>query len=176
MGTAYGQVIDYLFSGTVTVASSPLFGQALKPQLATVDENVVLADNLYTSQGPIDSDSVVTIGRESLDVATSTDTRVYLTLGAYKIEEAFDIPILIMVRGNGPAQKPVRDRALGLFNAIAHFVQQDLTLGGVLLDGRSGMISDYQITQTETEDDEAGGAMQAVEIAVTLHCRNHYTP
>jgi hypothetical protein len=176
MGSAYGQVIDYLFAGTVAVAASPLFGQALKPQLADIDPNVVLTDNLYTPLGAVDSDSVVAIGRESLEVATSTDTRVYLTMGAFKIDETFDVPILIMARGVGPAQKPIRDRAIGLFDALAHFVQQDLTLGGVLLGGRSAVISDYVITQTELAEDQGGGAMQTVDIAVTLHCANHYIP
>lgn len=176
MGTAYGQAIDYLFSGTVTVATSTLFGQTMKTQLTAVDPNIVLSDNFYSPSEWLNSDSVVAIGRNSLDVATAQTTRVFLTLGALRIEETFDIPILIMTRGPGPEQKPIRDKALGLFDAVAHFLQQDLTLGGVLLNGRNAVISDYQITQTETEDDSGGGAMQTVEIAVTLQCKNHYIP
>lgn len=176
MGTAYGQVTDYLFAGTIVPAGSPLVGQSLKTQLAVVDSNVSLTDNYYTPGELIGGDSFVAVGRNSVDSATSSSARVYLALGALKIEEQFDVPVLILTRGPGPQQKPIRDKAIGLLDAFIHWVQQDLTLGGVLLNGRSAVISDYQITQTETGDDSAGAAMQTVEIAVTLQCKNLYQP
>jgi len=175
VGTAYGQVTDYLFTGTI-VTAGPLTGQALKTQLALVDANVSLTDNYYTPGELIGGDSFVAIGRNSVDAASSSSSRVYLALGALKIEEQFDVPVLILTRGMGPAQKPIRDKALGLLDAFVHFVQQDLTLGGVLLNGRTASISGYQITQTETANDGAGGAMQTVEIAITLQCKNFYQP
>lgn len=176
MGTAYGQSIDYLFAGTVQPVGSPLHGQTLQTQLAAVDPNVVFTDNLYTPGEYVNADSVVAIGRNSLDVATAQTSRVYLAVGAMQIEEQFELPILILTRGTGPEQKPIRDRAVALFDAVAHFVQQDLTLGGVLLGGRYATIVDYLITQTETGDDQGGGAMQTVEIGITLQCKNYYTP
>ena len=176
MGTAYGRVIDYLFSGTITAAISPMFGQTLKQQLAAVDSNVVLLDNDYTPGDLFGGNSTVSLGRNNVDTASASSRRLFMSLGAFKVEEEFDVPIFIQTRGLGPTQKSVRDVGVGLLDAVIHFVSQDLTMAGALVDGRIGAISDYQFTQTETADATTGGALQTVEIAITLRCQNHYTP
>jgi len=176
MGTAFGQVIDYLFAGTVTVSVSPLFGQTLKTQLQAVAPNVVLTDNLYIPGGLVDSDFTVMIGRQSLTSAASSVNQVRLVLGQFKVDEDFTVPILILCRSMGPDQKTVRDKGLGLFDAVAHWVHQDLTLNSVLLGGRSAVITDYTITQTETDEDQGRGVMQTAMIAINLQAKNHYLP
>lgn len=174
MGTAFGPVIDYLFAGTVQIAASPLFGQTLLTQLQAVDKNVTLTDNLYSAGENLGGDSVVLIGRNALDTAVASSQRVYIEVGQLNIEETFDVPIHVVSRGPGPQMKPIRDVALGHFNAVAHFLQQDVTMGGVLLKGRSAVLSDYQIDQTETETDT--GALETCTITITITCRNYYQP
>jgi hypothetical protein len=176
MGTAFGQATDYLFSGTITKTTSPLFGQTLLTQLLTAAETVILADNYYTPSADIGGDYVVAIGRSALDAAKATSSRVYLELGQFNVDEQFAVPVLILARGNGPEPKPTRDTALALFDQLAHFVQQDLSLGGALLGGRYATIPGYEITQTETGDDSANAGMQTVTITTSVTAKNHYQP
>jgi hypothetical protein len=167
MGVSIGKAIDYLVSGTNTA------GMTLLAALLAVDATAVLADNMPDAG----SQSMVFIGRTSPDdAATGAISRQFIVLGATRSSEDYIIPCFISVTRPGPAQKPARDAALALFDTIAHWVQADLTLGGVLTNGRSANIADLQLTQTRDDEDTSGGAQQVAWVMFGIHCTNLYTP
>lgn len=167
MGVSVGQAIDYLFTGTSTA------GGTLLDALRAVDSTAVLADNEPTAG----SQSMIFIGRADPGAAVAgTGTRQYMTLGAGRSEESYSIPCYISVTRPGPTQKPARDAALALFDAVAHFLQGDLTLGGVLLAGRYAQLSTVTLTQTLDEGDTGGGAVRSAFVAFDIHCTNLYIP
>jgi hypothetical protein len=167
MGVSIGQAIDYLCTGSSTA------GSTLLAALTAVDSTVVLADNEPMAA----SQSMVFIGRaDPGNAEAATGTRQYMVLGAGRSEESYIIPCFISVSRPGPAQKPARDAAIALFDAVAHFVQADLTLGGVLLQGRYAQISQVTLTQTLDENDTGGGAYRAAWVSFDIHCTNHYIP
>lgn len=167
MGVSIGQAIDYLCTGTNTS------GTTLLAALTVVDSTVVLADNEPMSS----SQSMVFVGRaDPGNAEAGSGTRQYMVLGAGRAEEAYTIPCFISVMRPGPAQKPARDAALALFDAFAHFIQADLTLGGVLLQGRYAQLSQVTLTQTLDENDTGGGAFRTAFMTFDLHCTNHYIP
>jgi hypothetical protein len=167
MGVSIGAAIDYLMTGT------PAGGTALADALTAVDPVALLSDNDPT----MSSQSMVFIGRtDPENASTATGTRQFIVLGAQRSEEDYIIPCYISVTRPGPAQKPARDAALALFDAVAHFVQADLTLGGVLTNGRSANIADLTLTQTRDDTDTAGGALRIAWVMFGIQCRNLYTP
>jgi hypothetical protein len=173
MGTSIGRAIDYLISGVVNNASSDINGKTLLQALQTVDKTVVLADNTPETT----SQSTVFIGRAQPDDAeTATATRQFIVLGAGRSQEEYDIPCYIGVARPGPAQKPARDAALALFDVVAHFISADLSLGGVLMQGRVANLSSANLTQTRDEEDTDDGAMRVAWVMFTIHCANHYIP
>jgi len=166
MGVSIGAAIDYLMTG-----SNP--GGTLGAALTAVDATALLSDNDPT----LTSQSMVYIGRTDPDNANAaTGSRQFIVLGAGRSQEDYIIPCFISVNRPGPAQKPARDAALALFDVIAHFVQLDLTLGGVLTQGRFANISELTLTQTRDDADTAGGAMQVAWVMFGIHCTNHYIP
>lgn len=166
MGVSVGQAIDYLYSGTGPNGT-------LLAALAAVDPTVVLADNEPQSS----SQSMVFIGRaDPGNAEAAAGTRQYIVLGAGRSEESYAIPCYISVSRPGPAQKPARDAALALFDALAHFIQADLTLGGVLLAGRYAQLAQVTLTQTLDESDTGGGAFRTAYVTFDIHCTNLYTP
>lgn len=168
MGVSIGKAIDYLCSGTNLIS-----GMTLLAALQAVDPSVVLSDNDPT----LGSQSMVYVGRRAPDNAeTGSGGRQFMVLGAQRSSEEYSIPCYISVNRQGPAQKPARDAAIALFDAFAHFVQTDLTLGGVLLSGRFANIDQVTLNQTENEGDSGGGALRDAWLMFDIHCTNLYTP
>jgi len=168
MGISVGAAIDYLVSGT-----SPSLGLTLSAMLASVDSTALLSDN-DPSQF---SQSMVFIGRaDPSNAEAGTGSRQYIELGAGRSQEDYSIPCYISVTRDGPAQKPARDAAIALFDVVAKFVHSDLTLGGVLLQGRSAYISSVTLTQTRDETDTAGGALRVAWLMFYIHASNYYNP
>jgi hypothetical protein len=161
MGTSMGAAIDWL------VATLP-------EAIAAIDPSAVVVDN----EPAVTAQSLVVIGRTEPENALAADgTQLIVVLGANRREEEYLIPCFVSVYRPGPAQKPARDAALALFDAVAHLVASDPTLGGVLLQGRSAYIEKAQLVQTrDAADTGAAGAMRLAIVAFDIHCKNHYIP
>ncbi len=175
MGTSIGRAIDYLVTGTATLApaDSDVLGKTLGQLLTAVASNAILADNAADTE----SEAMVLIGRKDvLSGETAQGSQSVIVLGAGRSEEDYVIPCCILVYADGPLQKPSRDIALGLFDAVAHFVAADRTFGGVLTNGRYAQIEQVLLQQTEDIADTKGGAMRLAYLTFDIHCANLYTP
>ena len=77
----------------------------------------------------------------------------------------------------GPAQKPARDAAIALFDATAHLIAADVTLGNLLRKGRRAEIARMQLVQTRDSNDTGdSGAMRLALIVFDIHVMNTYIP
>lgn len=165
MGTSIGPAIDYLISGTNAVT-----GTTLKNDLLAVDVAATLVDGIAV----LISQSMVFIGKASPDsLSAQAGSQQLLVLGAGRSQEEYDIPCFAYTYRPGPAFKPARDAAIALFDAVAHWIAADHTLGGILQQGRIAEITNVELDQSI--DDETG-AMCIVSLRFTIHCRNHYIP
>lgn len=163
MGTSIGQAIDYLTTGTNSTTHS-----TLKADLLAVDSSVTLVDGIAKSM----SQSMVFIGKAGPDSAAAQGgSQQLVVLGAGRSTEEYDIPCFAYAYRQGPDVKLARDAALALFDAVAHWVAADRTLGGVLLQGRFAEITSLEIDQ---DVDGESGALCIVTLLFTIHCRNHY--
>lgn len=177
MGTSIGPAIDYLvalfgsgFTGT------DLYGQPLTvPPLSTINAGVIIGDTRPDSSG----DVYVVVGRQS-DQADSevTATAQYQVLGRQRITESYTLPGHILVLGQGPDQKPTRDAALALFDGVTKLVWADPTLGGVLQDGRIGLVSQFTLGQPDepTEVQASAGGGVAASVSFGIQVDNSYVP
>lgn len=155
MGTSIAAAIDYI----VTTLAAPL---------TAVDSTAVVVDGIPATI----SQSMVVIGKsgpESVDAATGSQLAV--VLGMNRESEDYEIPCFAYAFRDGPLVKPARDAAVALFDVVAHFVANDRTFGGILLNGRSAEIQNLQLTQ-----DVGDGAQRIVMLTFSIHCKNHYTP
>lgn len=177
MGTSIGQAIDYL----VTLFGSgydgtDIYGNALTvPALTTFEEDVIIRDTRPQDSG----DVYVIVGRQS-DQADSemTANAAYQVLGRQRITESYTLPGHILVLGDGPDQKPVRDRCLALLDGVIKLVWADPTMGGVLQDGRIGMVSQFTLTQPDssTESQASAGGGVAASVSFGIQVENSYVP
>lgn len=175
MGSSFGQAIDYLltvcragFTGT-----DP-YGAALAiPSLLTIEPTADVADNLPDTQSGV----WVVIGRTGpTDDSGTNATAAYEVLGRQRITESYEIGVEFVVYGDGPDQKPVRDRVIALFDGFVKLVWADPTLGGVLQQGRVGLVSRYTYSQPQAGADQNAGALMVASIAATLTINNSYIP
>ena len=165
MGTSIGPAIDYLIAGT-----NPVTGTTLMTDLFTADATITLVDGIASSI----SQSMVFIGKATPDsLSTQTGSQQLLVLGAGRSQEEYDIPCFVYAYRPGPKIKPARDAAIALFDAVAHWVAADRTLGGILLQGRIAEITNVELDQSI---DGESGALCIVSLRFTIHCRNHYIP
>ena len=157
MGTSIGAAIDYIVAGLVAPATA-------------ADPSAVVVDGVHASV----SQTMILIGKAELESVTAlTGQQQPLVLGANRREEEYDIPCLIYAARPGPTVKPARDAAITQFDVVAHFIANDQTLGGILLQGRSAFISSVSINQDVAGD---AGAERICWIPFSIHARNHYIP
>lgn len=157
MGVSIGAAIDYLVAG-------------LQAPVTAADPTAVVVDGIAQSL----SQSMVFIGKAGPDSATAqTGSQLVAILGAGASEEDYQIPCFVYATRPGPNVKPVRDVAVALFDAVAHFVASDRTLGGVLTTGRYAELDAVELDQ---DVDDASGALRIVTLSFSIHCRNHYIP
>ena len=161
MGTSVGAAIDYIVA-------------ALPPLVTAVDPTAVVVDNdpMFSSQ------SIVVIGRTEPENAMAADgSQMIVILGAGRREENYLIPCFISVYRQGPAQKPARDAAIALFDVVGHLIASDVTLGGVLQQGRRAEIQKMQLVQTRDSNDTGdSGAMRLAIVVFDIHVSNTYIP
>lgn len=169
MGTSIGAAIDYLVAGV-----NPVTSTTLAADLVAAVPDAVLVDNFPLTQ----SESMVFIGRVDPDDAQANNgSQIPLTLGGGTRDEDYEIPCYITTSRPGPQQKPARDAAIALFDALAHWVATDPTLGGILHGGRYAHISNISLVQTrDSEDAGKAGALRIAWIKFDIHAQNHYTP
>ena len=161
MGTSIGGAIDYI------VANLPA-------PVAAVDATAVVADN----DPIVTSKSLVVIGRNSPEDGTAADgSQMIVVLGANERQEGYTIPCFVSVYRPGPAQKPARDAAIALFDVVGHLIAADVTLGGLLQQGRRAEIQKMQLVQTRDSNDTGdSGAMRLALITFDINCTNTYAP
>lgn len=158
MGTATGQVIDYL------AQNLPAALTAVNPA-ATVIDGVPQTGSLSTAFAVIGATSEwVTDG--------GTGTRNFLEVGAGKINEVIDIPCWVYAEAAGPEASAARDLVIPLFDAVVSLIASDLTLGGVLLDGRIANVTTFKLTQVPGTGDFAGMVFAVIDF--TVRFENHY--
>ena len=161
MGTVIGAVIDYLVAG-------------LPAPLSAIAADVVVADN----EPGLTSESLIVIGRAAPDSGTAAGGQDdYRILGARRLSEDWTLDGYIHCLRDGPAQKPARDAAIGLYDGLISFLQSDLTLGGLLTFGRYARAGGVQLTQTQDDEDTgASGAQRMAMISFELVIPNTYIP
>ena len=161
MGTSVGAAIDFIVAN-------------LGPALLAVDSTAVAVDNepFFSSQ------SMVVIGRTDPENALAGDGgQMIINLGASERQEDYVIPCYVSVYRLGPQQKPARDAAIALFDATAHLIAADVTLGGLLRKGRRAEIARMQLVQTRDSNDTGdAGAMRLAVIVFDIHVMNTYVP
>lgn len=177
MGTSIGGAIDYLVTlfGTGFTGEDP-YGQPLTvPALTTINPDVLIADTRPEDSG----DALVIVGRESDNVDSEvTATAAYQVLGRQRISEEYELPGHILVLGDGPDMKPVRDSCLALFDGVTKLVWADPTLGGLLQDGRVSLVSRFSLGQPDSPQGpwaSAGGGV-AASVTFALQVENSYVP
>ena len=161
MGTSVGAAIDYIVAN-------------LTPAVTAIDSTAVVVDN----DPSFSSQSMVVIGRTEPENAMAGDgAQMIINLGAQERQEDYNIPCFISVSRQGPAQKPARDAAIALFDATAHLIAADVTLGNLLRKGRRAEIARMQLVQTRDSNDTGdSGAMRLAIIVFDIHVANTYTP
>ena len=161
MGTSVGGAIDYIVAN-------------LAAPITAVDPTAVVVDNDPT----VTSQSLVVIGRSSAeDASAGAGSQTIVVLGANERQENYVIPCFVSVYRQGPAQKPARDAAIALFDAVGHLIAADPTLGGLLKKGRIALIESMQLVQTRDSNDTGdAGAMRLAFILFGINCTNTYTP
>jgi len=157
MGTSIGAAIDYIVAGLAAPA-------------AAADSTAVVVDGVPSSV----SQSMILIGKAELESVTAVaGEQRPIVLGANRRQEDYEIPCLIYAARPGPKVKPARDAAVALYDVVSHFVANDQTLGGVLLQGRYATISTVSINQDVAGD---AGADRICWIPFSIHAQNHYIP
>jgi hypothetical protein len=161
MGTSVGAAIDYV----VAQVASPC--QLVDPTAMIIDSWPVNAQV---------TNSMVWIGRTSADDATTADgTQQSVALGMNSSDEDYSIPCFIQCARPGPAQKPSRDAAVALFDAVNGVIAHDRTLAGVLKNRNGALVDNVRIIQTRnTTDTGHAGSMRVTTITFDIHCRNQY--
>ena len=161
MGTSVGAAIDYIVAN-------------LTPAVIAIDSTAVVVDN----DPSFSSQSMVVIGRTEPENAMAADgSQMIINLGASERQEDYNIPCFISVYRQGPAQKPARDAAIALFDATAHLIAADVTLGNLLRKGRRAEIARMQLVQTRDSNDTGdSGAMRLALIVFDIHVMNTYIP
>jgi hypothetical protein len=177
MGTSIGQAIDYLVTLFGTGYTGPnIYQQTITvPSLTSIEPDVIIADTRPDDSG----DVYVIVGRQS-DQADSelTASAAYQVLGRQRITESYVLPGHILVLDQGPEQKPVRDRALALLDGVIKLVWADPTMGGILQDGRIGMVSEFTLSQPDssTESQASAGGGVAASVSFGIQVENSYVP
>jgi hypothetical protein len=177
MGTSIGAAIDHI----ITVCQDGYTGldatgrtQLTIPPLSTIAPSVEVADNYAEqSDGPW-----VIIGRASADEDSDLSAQAqYDVLGQQRISETYSIPGVIIVYGDGGTQKPVRDQAIALFDGVVKLIWADPTLGGVLDQGRIGILSQFTLTQsTPQQNGSTSAAGLSAEVSFQVQISNTYRP
>ena len=158
MGSSIPAVIDYLITG-------------LAAPLAAIEPTTVLADGMPLTA----SETMVVVGRTSPESGNGTiGEDAYVELGAQRIQETYTLPIYVDVFREGPAQKPARDAAFGLYDAVVKFVAADPTLGELLTQGRIAQAARLSLHQTQDDQDTAGGGYMRAQIQFELQIQNTY--
>ena len=161
MGTSIGAAIDYIVA-------------ALPAPLILVDPTAVVVDN----DPSVSAQSMVIIGRTEPENALAADgSQMIVSLGAGRREENYLIPCFISVYRQGPQQKPARDAAIALFDVVAHLIASDVTLGGLLQQGRRAVVDRMQLVQTRDSGDTGdSGAMRLAMVVFDIQVTNTYIP
>lgn len=171
MGTTIGAAIDYL----VGIFENGLTSPVVVPALTTIDPDAVVGDVFPDEAGNV----LIVVGRAN-DQADSeiAATAQYQVLGAQRISEAYRLPVHIVVTGEGPAYKSVRDQALALFDGVTKLVWADPTLGGILQNGRVGVVSEFVLTQPDAPTGEqfASGSGVSASVSLAVEIQNSYIP
>ncbi len=177
MGTSIGGAIDYLvriFGSGFT--GKDIYGNALTvPALSAINPLVEVADNIPLT----DSGAWVVVGRHDPQSESQvTASASYQILGRQRITEQYELPGVILVYGSGPDQKTVRDQCLALHDGVVKLVWADPTLGGVLVDGRIGFVSQFTFSQPDdpTDSSTSSGGGVAATMSFGLQVENSYVP
>ncbi len=169
--SAIGPAIDYFLT-----AVNAITGRTLREQMIVDvgdDEFTLIESWNVSSDG-----TAITVGAVNpVDPEAASGVRNYVQLGngLQKVNETFQIYINIVVFLGGSEQKPSRDRALKFYNSLVKYVSQDLTLGGILHDGRNATIGDMVMLANPQGLIDADRGRKT-EIAVPIVCNNHYRP
>lgn len=177
MGTSIGSVIDHLVNlFTHGYDGQDLYEQPLTvPPLTAINRKVEVADTRPTKSGGV----WVIVGRQSVEQESEiTAQAAYQVLGRQRISESYTLPGHVLVYGPGPDPKPVRDTAIALFDGVVKLIWADPTLGGVLQDGRIGMVSEFSFGQPDpdTGDQVSSGAALAAVVTFGIQIENSYIP
>ena len=157
MGTVVGQAIDYL------VAQLPALAVAAQPDAMVIDG--ITRDELSTS--------MIWIGRaQPEDLRAALGTRSIPTLGRRRVDETWSVDGFTDCRREGTTQKAARDAALSLFDAVAHLVGTDPSMGGLLTDAWYVTVPSAELVQPESA---ITGECRAV-VLFSLDIRNRYQP
>ena len=175
--TSIGAAIDYLVGiFTTGFVGKDIYGNPLTvPALSTINPLVEVADNIPQT----DSGAWVVVGRSDPGTESQVSaTAQYQVLGRQRITESYQLPGMILVYGSGPDQKTTRDAALALFAGVNKLVWADPTLGGVLQDGRIGMVAGFTFSQPDdpTDSSTSSGGGVAASVAFDLQVENSYIP
>jgi hypothetical protein len=150
--TSVFDVIDYLYT---TISALP----ACAAPVAVHDgwPGVYMADDM------------VCIGGTPADTEQSA-ARGYVSLGAQKVDEEYEIPIYVRSYRGGTDQKAARDAAKTIYYAIEAALRADLTLGGNL-NIHPAIVGTLNVKQTSAEDATEG---RIAEVEFGVRCKNRY--
>lgn len=167
-GTALGGVFDYF------LANMPARMAALPALGVTIDTDVNVVDT-YTDRWPIDGCPLFCIGA---NFPTATDAgeglRAYVEIGGQGVEEDFNVPWYAACGRADGNQKLTRDAAIAVYDQVCTLLAADLSLGGLLRDGRWAEIGPLSATATKIQ--ASNGTVRWFVISSTVHAMNHYYP
>lgn len=162
MSSAIGAVFTYLLANFQTACQA-------------VDSTALIIDGPVASEIPPPPAPMIYVGATNpLNAAAAQGVHSYIEIGQRKVEEDFTVPCLIDAAVGDADQAACRASALSMFDACLGVIAADQTLGGALLAGRFAEITDFQMVQTDGEDEAVDG--RRCVLMFSVHCTNHYTP
>lgn len=165
MGSAFAGVFDFLLEQMV-------------PRIQLVDPDGIVADT-YVLERPAAGVPVLTIGADDANSSAQAgdSARAYIEVGANgEVEETFKIPCVISVQVGGPDQGPARRTVAAVFDQVVALVAADLTLSGLLQNGRWAQIGDVLWKGTDQGDPARAALGRWSTCAFAVQCMNSYWP
>lgn len=153
---------------TIGAATDYIYSLAQQAVAGVTVEKAVAVDGWATTLYPI----MFHVGLSQPPdnpIGDSTSSRSWAALGAAAVQEDFTVPACIDVRMTG-TQKQVRDIAEGLFDSFWTLLATDLTLDGLLKEGRYAEITDLTSTPSNVGTATQNGRRQLISFGV--HCQN----
>jgi hypothetical protein len=156
MGTSIGAATDWLIAN-------------FTPAVAAVNPFVLVGDSVPL----MDAASYVVVGRSLPDDPLApSGTQIITAIGQNKVDEEYVIPCFVVAAVAGPSQKPSRDAVIALYDACAHVVTVDRTLGGTL--SKWAEIVNIRVVAANAKDTDKAGALCSTWIGFDVQCKNHY--